>query len=196
MKTLWIVERGLQYAICKMQLCNMQNAKCNMQNAKCNFAAGIGDSIALLPHHYQQQVLCVWISFYSSITNKRISKVNICSRKSKVKSKEILSTPATNPSRKQIPHHFHSKLAILQEHLDKMSQARTRISIRGEGVLQVEHQTTISSPPLDHWLHQDGTRYSRQLSVVETLETNGTTKETSEETIKIGEEQVAIFLTY
>ena len=55
---------------------------------------------------------------------------------------------------------------------DKMSQARTRISIRGEGVLG------------------DGTRYSRELTVIETLETDGSTKETSEETIKIGREKV------
>ena len=48
------------------------------------------------------------------------------------------------------------------------------MSIRGEGVLQ------------------DGTRYSRQLSVIETLETDGTTKETSEETIKIGQEKVSV----
>ena len=34
------------------------------------------------------------------------------------------------------------------------------------------------------------TRYSRELSVIETLETDGTTKETSEETIKIGQEKV------
>ena len=53
-----------------------------------------------------------------------------------------------------------------------MSQARTRIRIRGEGLLQ------------------DGTRYSRELSVIETLEADGTTKETSEETIKIGQEEV------
>ena len=55
-----------------------------------------------------------------------------------------------------------------------MSQARTRMSIRGEGVLQ------------------DGTRYSRELSVIETLETDGSTKETSEETIKIGQEKVSV----
>ena len=53
-----------------------------------------------------------------------------------------------------------------------MSQARIRIRIRGEGVLQ------------------DGTRYSRELSVIETYETDGSTKETSEETIKIGREKV------
>ena len=53
-----------------------------------------------------------------------------------------------------------------------MSQTRTRIRIKGEGVLQ------------------DGTRYSRELSVSETLETDGSTKETSEETIKIGREKV------
>ena len=121
-------------------------------------------------------------------------KPGFIKRKSKVENKEILSTPATNPSHQKIPNKSHSKLAILQEQLVKMSQARTRISIRGEGVLQVEDQAIISSPPLYHWLHQDGTRYSRQLSVVETLETDGTTKETSEETIKIGEEQVSFFL--
>ena len=120
-------------------------------------------------------------------------KPGFIKRKSKVKSKEILSTPKTNPSHQKIPNKSQSKLATLQEQSDKMSQARTRISIRGEGVLQVEHRAFISSPPLDHWLHQDGTRYSRQLSVVETLETGGTTKETSEETIKIGEEQVSFF---
>ena len=49
-----------------------------------------------------------------------------------------------------------------------------RIRIRGEGVLQ------------------DGTRYSRELSVIETLETDGSTKETSEETIKIGREKVCL----
>ena len=58
----------------------------------------------------------------------------------------------------------------------KMSQARTRIRIRGEGVLQ------------------DGTRYSRELSVIETLETDGSTKETSEETIKIGQEKVCFVI--
>ena len=120
-------------------------------------------------------------------------KPGFIKRKSKVKSEEILSTPKTNPSHQKIPNKSQSKLATLQEQLDKMSQARTRISIRGEGVLQVEHQAIISPPPLDHRLHQDGTRYSRQLSVVETLETDGTTKETSEETIKIGEEQVLFF---
>ena len=46
------------------------------------------------------------------------------------------------------------------------------MSIRGEGVLQ------------------DGTFYSRELSVIETLENDGSTKETSEETIKIGQEKV------
>ena len=58
---------------------------------------------------------------------------------------------------------------------DKMAEARTRISIRGEGVLG------------------DGTRYSRELTVIETLETDGSTKETSEETIKIGQEKVCLF---
>ena len=57
-----------------------------------------------------------------------------------------------------------------------MSQARTRIRIRGEGVLQ------------------DGTRYSRELSVIETLETDGSTKETSEETIEIGQEKVCFVI--
>ena len=57
-----------------------------------------------------------------------------------------------------------------------MSQARTRISIRGEGVLN------------------DGTRYSREISVIETLETDGSTKETSEETIKIGQEKVCFVI--
>ena len=57
-----------------------------------------------------------------------------------------------------------------------MSQTRTRIRIKGEGVLQ------------------DGTRYSRELSVIETLETDGSTKETSEETIKIGQEKVCFVI--
>ena len=51
-------------------------------------------------------------------------------------------------------------------------QARSRIRIKGEGVLQ------------------DGTRYSREINVIETLETDGSTKETSEEKIKIGQEKV------
>ena len=36
------------------------------------------------------------------------------------------------------------------------------------------------------------THFSRELSVIETLEADGTTKETSEETIKIGQEEVCL----
>ena len=58
-----------------------------------------------------------------------------------------------NPSQQQIlsikqsrtPKSFHSNFDLLHEQSHEMSQARTRMSIRGEGVLQ------------------DGTRYSREL---------------------------------
>ena len=36
------------------------------------------------------------------------------------------------------------------------------------------------------------THFSRELSVIETLEADGTTKETSDETIKIGQEEVCL----
>ena len=38
------------------------------------------------------------------------------------------------------------------------------------------------------------THFSRELSVIETLETDGSTKETSEETIKIGQEKVCFVI--
>ena len=44
------------------------------------------------------------------------------------------------------------------------------MSIEGSGVLE------------------DGTRYSRELSIIETIERDGVTKEVSEERVEIGEE--------
>ena len=127
----------------------------------------------IIPAHYLKVDTIYFVKgiFNALIRNAKLpKKANPTSRARKYipQRQQILSKQI------RIPNSFHSTLDLLHEQSDKKmsQQARSRIRIKGEGVLQ------------------DGTRYSREINVIETLETDGSTKETSEEKIKIGQEKV------